>query len=97
MGMPSCHRCQQAIVIKERIGRRDTCSGCGADLHCCLNCVFYDTHYANACREPQAEPVIDKEVGNFCEFFALRTRQTQQPSASADARARLETLFKKKS
>lgn len=95
--MQSCHHCQYEIVLKDRIGRRDTCSGCGAALRCCLNCAFYDTHYADACREPQAEPVIDKETANFCEFFSFRTQQAQQASAAAaDARARLEALFKKK-
>jgi len=45
--MKSCYRCQYEIVTKDRLGRRETCSRCGADLHCCLNCTFYDTHYAN--------------------------------------------------
>lgn len=85
------------MLIKDRIGRRDTCPDCGAALRCCLNCAFYDTHYADACREPQAEPVVDKEAANFCDFFSFRTHQVQQLSAATDARARLEALFKKKS
>ncbi len=95
--MKSCHRCQSEIVSKDRIGRRDTCPSCGTDLRCCLNCAFYDTHYANACREPVADPVLDKEAGNFCEFFTLSEHRQPQQSAAAAARARLEALFKKKS
>ncbi|MGH7966176.1 MAG: hypothetical protein ACRERD_30870 [Candidatus Binatia bacterium] len=95
--MHTCYHCRHEIVIKDRVGRRDACPGCGAALRCCLNCSFYDTHYANACREPQADPVVDKAAANFCEFFAFRTRQAQQPSAATDARAKLEALFKKKS
>jgi hypothetical protein len=95
--MKSCFRCRQDISTKDRIGRRDTCPHCGADLHCCLNCIFYDTHYADACREPQAEPVLDKDVGNFCEYFTLADRQTQPSVAATTARAQLEALFKKKS
>ena len=95
--MKSCHRCQQEISTKDRIGRRDACSTCGADLHCCLNCTFYDPRYANACREPQAEPVLDKEAGNFCEYFSLADCQAQPAAAATTARAQLEALFKKKS
>lgn len=96
--MRTCHHCQQTIDGKNRIGRRDTCSGCGADLHCCLNCLFYDPHAANACREPNADHVLDKEAGNFCEYFAfIEDRQPQHSSSAAvNARAQLEALFKKK-
>ena len=94
--MKSCHRCQHPIVSTDRPGRRDTCPSCGTDLHCCLNCAFYDTRYANACREPNADPVIDKEAGNFCEFFTVGEYQTPPQRAAADTRARLEALFKKK-
>lgn len=96
--MRTCHHCQQTIEGKNRIGRRDTCLSCGADLHCCLNCMFYDPHFANACREPNADQVLDKEAGNFCEYFAfLEDRQPQPPASTAvNARAQLEALFKKK-
>jgi len=94
--MKSCYRCQYEIGAKDRIGRRDTCPRCRADLHCCLNCAFYDTHYADACREPQADPVLDKEAGNFCEYFTFVEDRRQQQSPAVDARAKLEALFKKK-
>ncbi|MCS6924680.1 MAG: hypothetical protein NZ578_02140 [Candidatus Binatia bacterium] len=95
--MMSCARCHGELVLRERVGRRDTCPHCGADLHCCLNCALYDPRAANACREPDAEPVADKERSNFCEYFTFRDeREQSHPSAAADARARLEALFKKK-
>jgi hypothetical protein len=94
--MRSCYRCQSELVSKDRIGRRDTCPSCGTDLRCCLNCAFYDTHYANACREPNADPVLDKQAGNFCEFFTFTELRSQQQAATTDARTRLEALFKKK-
>jgi len=94
--MKSCHQCQHLIVSTGRLGRRDTCPGCGADLRCCLNCAFYDTHYANACREPNVDPVLDKAAGNFCEFFTVGEQPPPQPRVAVDARARLEALFKKK-
>ena len=95
--MKSCYRCQYEIVSKDRVGRRDACPGCGADLRCCLNCAFYDTHYANACRESNADPVLDKAAGNFCEFFTFTEHRQQPQLTTADeARARHEGLFKKK-
>jgi hypothetical protein len=60
--------------------------------------MFYDLHSANACREPNADRVLDKEAGNFCEYFAfIEDRQPQPPSSAAvNARVQLEALFKKK-
>ena len=99
--MKTCYQCQREIVIKDRVGRRDTCPGCEVDLRCCRNCAFYDTRYANACREPQTDPVLDKEAGNFCDFFLFAEHQGQTSSspetAAPSARAQLEALFKKKS
>lgn len=96
---PTCHQCGAEIRVVERVGRRDSCPGCEADLHCCLNCVFYDPHVSNACREPNVEPVRDKDAANFCDYFSLgnpAARLTVEPSQAADARARLEALFAKK-
>src|SRR5437016_11228842 len=66
-----CHRCGHDIGTVERIGRRDTCLHCHADLHCCVNCAFYDPAYHNQCREPQAERQVDKQSGNFCDYFSF--------------------------
>ena len=87
-----CHHCGGAVSLVERIGRRDTCLHCGSDLHCCRNCRFHDLAAHNQCREPQAERQVDKERGNFCEFFAFAERAAAAAPAS-DARARLEALF----
>jgi hypothetical protein len=94
--MKACYHCRQEISAQDRIGRRDTCPGCGADLHCCLNCTFYDTQFANACREPNADHVLDKEAGNFCEYFEFTDKRQAQKIAADNARAQLEALFKKK-
>jgi hypothetical protein len=92
-----CYRCGTPVASVERIGRRDVCLRCGSDLHCCRNCSFYDAAYHNQCREPQAERQVDKEAGNFCEFFAFRTgaRASGLSRADAVAKARLEALFRK--
>ncbi len=98
MGERRCYRCGTDIDALERVGRRDTCLSCGAELHCCRNCEFYDPGRHNDCREPQAERQVDKERGNFCEYFSVRSAGAADVGArtSGDARAKLEGLFRKK-
>ncbi len=94
----NCWHCGRAIDTTERIGFRQDCPGCGRALHACRNCDFYDTAYNNACRETQAERVVDKERFNFCEYFAPVTsaRAGAAGQAKSSARSKLEDLFKKK-
>jgi len=95
-----CWHCGKTAEVRERVGFRDECSGCGRALHVCRNCQFYDISYNNACRETQAERVVDKERFNFCEYFApgIGTGSAAAASqAKASTQAKLEALFKKKS
>ena len=93
-----CHRCGRDIGPVEQVGRRDACLHCGTDLHCCLNCRFHDPHCHNQCREPQAELQVDKEAGNFCEYFSFRVgpRPAAETTSATASRARLDALFRKK-
>jgi hypothetical protein len=62
-----------------------------------LNCASYDPRAAHQCRDRRAEPVAEKHVGNFCEYFdmARRTFTVQKESGSREAAAReqLKKLF----
>ena len=89
----ACYACATDVGRRERIGRRDTCARCGVDLHSCRQCRFYEPNAADACREPQAERVVDKERGNFCEHFACAETPRGAASRPGDARAQLEALF----
>jgi len=87
------------IEVRERVGFRDECGSCGRALHVCRNCGFYDTSYNNACRETQAERVVDKERFNFCEYFAPgsgTSASTAGAQTKSSAQKSLEALFKKK-
>jgi len=93
----NCFKCGSRIEFSERVGYRAACPQCGYSLHVCLNCDFYDSAFNNHCREPQAERVVDKDRGNFCEYFSARKGSEAPPAVRApDARAKLEALFKKK-
>jgi hypothetical protein len=84
--------------VADRIGVRETCERCGGWVHCCRNCELYAPGLSNDCREPGAERVVDKEQGNFCDFFRLAGFvRSPERTAPGDARAQLEALFRKKS
>jgi predicted nucleic acid-binding Zn-ribbon protein len=89
----TCHRCTAVLEIGERVGRRDACPRCGADLHCCRNCAFHSPGAHNDCREPLAERQVDKERANFCEYFAYAERRAEHAAAGGAARAALDRLF----
>ncbi|MBX3027632.1 hypothetical protein KF840_22260 [bacterium] len=96
LGAVACWRCGAAIDARQRIGRRDACLACGADLHCCRNCRFHDPAMHNECREPQAERQLDRERGNFCEWFSVAARRADVDEQAAAARARLDAMFGRK-
>ncbi len=93
-----CSKCGTPRTISSRIGRRDTCSKCDADLHSCVNCRHYNVRAHNECNEPQAEWVREKDRANFCDYYDPRRGKSAagtQTSATDDARTRFENLFKK--
>src|SRR5258705_12252128 len=98
MATVECHHCGAPISIDPPVPRDAECESCGRDVRCCLNCRHHDPAYNNECRETMADPVPEKGRRNFCEYFAPgrdRPRASDQAKRSADARARLESLFKK--
>jgi hypothetical protein len=70
---------------------------CRADLRVCLNCLSYDPRVAQQCRERRAEPVLEKAVGNFCEYFEFARRvwkpKGETNAREAAAREQLKKLF----
>jgi hypothetical protein len=93
--MKKCVFCGTEVDDSKGIGRRDECLHCGGDLHCCLQCIFRDTAYANECREPQAEGVHEKDRSNFCDHFQFGRNEQEALTAKFKAKAQLEKLFKK--
>jgi len=91
--MKLCYRCNREITLEHFIGRREQCSFCSADLHCCRNCDFYEPGSYNDCRETQAERVLDKTSANFCDFFRLRQTNNKN-NEKQDAKDKLAALFK---
>jgi len=92
-----CFSCRKPIELRpgQRIGFRDECDNCGADLHVCRNCEFHDPSAYNECREPNAERELERERANRCEYFAAGSRASGVSSPQESAKARLDALFKK--
>lgn len=91
-----CRHCGTSVTLSEPIPRDAECPGCGRDLRACIQCRHYDPALNNACRETEAEPVVEKERRNFCEFFSFAPGPRVKADVSgrqAQARAKLEALF----
>jgi len=93
--MKMCHHCQKEIPTDQFIGRQEQCCFCKADLHCCLNCVFYERGVYNDCREGQAERVLDKSRFNFCDYFRFKVTEGKANPLPANPKDKLQALFKK--
>ncbi len=90
-----CYACSAVSEFDGVVPRRAECATCGAFLHCCRNCKFYDPSAYNECRESSAERVVDKEAANFCDFFAPAAGEAgDRASTGSAARGDLEKLFK---
>jgi hypothetical protein len=92
----NCWKCGHALDdMPKPLRRRDECPACGADLHVCRLCEFYDTSVAKSCREPIAEEVTDKERANFCDYFRGQpgVESAGGVSEAESARSQLEAMF----
>lgn len=86
------------------------CPRCQFDLHCCKQCIHFDTAARFECTQPIPKRIPKKDRRNDCTFFEFRVTiekdtapSSPSPSASAgtssprphDARKAFDDLFKK--
>jgi hypothetical protein len=92
-----CFSCGKAVDLAtgERVGMRDTCDACRADLHVCRNCMYHDPAAYNECREPNAESVGSRDRANRCDYFAPGEGKATA-DAGATSKAQLDALFRKR-
>ena len=64
-------------------------------LRCCKNCEFYAPGAHWDCRETVPEQVVDKERGNFCDYFRARAVTTGRVATKkqTSSRADFDALF----
>ena len=68
-----CFKCKKQLDLpNKKIGFRDMCNFCEADLHVCKNCRHYIVGKPNNCNVPNTEYLSDREKFNFCEDFSKK-------------------------
>lgn len=88
----ACLRCGASLSsLSLPLSRRDQCPECGADLHVCKMCIYFDKSVPRQCREDGAEDVTDKDRPNFCDWFKPSDTAFNQ-SAKSDADAAQDAL-----
>jgi hypothetical protein len=92
-----CWKCGTEYGLPGAPGRSETCDRCGSDLMVCLNCVSYDPKVAYQCRDRRADPVAEKHLANYCEYFEVVLRDfvppKQETARENKAREQLKKLL----
>ena len=91
---PLCWKCGASLAqLSLPLLRLDACKQCGAELHVCKMCRFYDIAVAKHCRETVAEEVRDKQRANFCDYFVINNNAYQPALTTDTSRHALDELF----
>jgi hypothetical protein len=102
---PEAFKCNQCGHIRQNLGvltTDETCLRCGADLHTCGNCRFFDTTTLWECRENIPARISGKHLKNECTFFSpkivrdLAADKAGKLQTPDDARKAFDALFNKK-
>src|SRR5580765_3980459 len=90
-----CWKCGSEYKHTRVPGRSETCYECGSDIKVCINCISYDKRVAQQCRDPRAEPVAEKHLANYCDWFEFNRREFVPPSEDNSREAKARDTLKK--
>lgn len=99
-----CSNCSAPVEMVETIAFSDQCKKCGAHLHSCKNCRYFDPGARFECQKPIEVRIARKADGNMCMQFATKVSiEKQQPQMEFKkvketvntAREAFDALFKK--
>jgi hypothetical protein len=90
-----CWKCGSEYKLSGSPGRSETCHRCGSDLKVCLNCISYDQHLAQQCRDGRADPVAEKHLANYCEYFDFIRREFTPPTMDHSRENKARDALKK--
>jgi hypothetical protein len=104
-----CYSC--AVTLSNGVDFKGTCPKCGAALHCCKQCSYFEPSTRFQCLKPIPARLVVKDAANQCDLFSTRVTVARDvaPAASAavaqrvlepvtkpsEARAAFDSLFKK--
>ncbi len=99
LGKPTATVFRCAVCGREQsapIGHESVCKACGADLHTCTHCAFFDTSAPAECRRQPRAYVAAKAKRNDCELFEAKATQefAREPDSPKSAKAAFDDLFK---
>lgn len=102
---PEAFKCNKCGHIRQNLGdltNDEVCLRCGADMHICGNCRFFDTTTTWECRENIPARISSKHAKNECTFFSpkivrdLAADKAGKLQSPDDARKAFDALFNKK-
>jgi hypothetical protein len=82
-----CFRC--AIALASDMDFRGNCPKCGAALHCCKQCVHFDSSTRFQCHKPVLVRIPVKDLANSCEFFSPMVTVARDSAAPPPAANRI--------
>ena len=91
-----CWRCGTPVRPDQLpLSRLEPCRHCHADLHVCRLCRSWNPRYTSKCSHDHAEPPLDRERANFCQYFKPAAGVFHNAGAppGESARTDLEALF----
>src|SRR5438874_10297112 len=65
-----CARCGKTITAMGEVVMDTVCESCGADLHTCTNCAFFNTTSRYECTKAIVARITPKDARNDCTFFS---------------------------
>jgi hypothetical protein len=81
-----CSNC--GAVLAPGFDPNGQCPRCQAELHCCKQCVHFDTGKQFECTQPIPERITKKDAKNQCKFFEFRMTVEKDTSPVAYAAAK---------
>ena len=88
-----CSRCA-AEITSPYVDQ--TCTKCGADVHACAQCAYFDPGARLECMQPIAERVARKHERNSCPLWEPRKtiERATHSAPTSSARKAFDDLFK---
>lgn len=94
-----CSNCGAKIpqAALDDIELQSTCPKCGAYLHTCKHCAYFDPSQRFECTQPITKRIERKDLPAKCDFFEIRTTVEKITSSSKNspqsAKEAFEDLF----
>ena len=91
-----CWNCGQSLDdVPRPISRHANCSNCYEVLYCCRLCIHFDPIKQGQCDHDRADPPVNKESANFCEYFkpSKNAFEPKSDGRKESAKSQLDALF----